>query len=204
VEEIAVEHGSARMAVPVTLRGSPAAQRGASVVLVEVVLGAGEPPPAASGRVAWSVAEHRSSRPGARWLPGLKRFLRDDGAPEQHRHPLLHDRESIVLEERRVGVADVEDGNMPSRLEDAGNLAECLLALFRVVDVVERQAGDDDIERRVTEWDLACVAVADFDANAFQIRVAERGSGRVVDLVDVLPDVDPGCVAGAQPLLIFI
>ena len=96
-------------------------------------------------------------------------LARHDRVPEDHRHPLLHDRESVALEERGVAVADVEDVGMSAGLEHAGDLGERLLALLRVVDVVERQAGDDDIERLVTERDLACVAVANVDADALAL-----------------------------------
>ena len=66
---------------------------------------------------------------------------------------------------------DVEDGGVAAGLEDAGNLTQRLLALPRIVDVVQRQAGDDDIERRAAEGNLPRITVADVDGDALR-RVA--------------------------------
>ena len=124
--------------------------------------------------------------PGSRALALV--LSRDDRAAEQHRRPPLHDREPVALEEPGIRVPDVEDGGVATGLEDAGNLPQRLLALPRIVDVVQRQAGDDDIERRAAEGNPPRITVADVDADAFQLRVAPRGTGGVIGLIDVLPD----------------
>ena len=73
--------------------------------------------------------------------------------------------------------ADVEDGDVAAGLEDAGDLAERLLTLLRLVDVVEREARDDDVERRVAERDLPRIPVADVDAAQMLYGVALARAG---------------------------
>ena len=107
---------------------------------------------------------------------------RDDRAAEQHRRPLLHDCESVALEELGISVPDVEDGGVAAGLQDAGNLTQRLLPLPRIVDVVQRQAGDDAIEYRAVEGNPPRITVADVDADAFQLRVAPRGCGGIIGL----------------------
>src|SRR5262249_37351608 len=99
-----------------------------------------------------------------------------------------------------VGVLDVHQGHPPARLQDPGDLAHGLLPPLAVGDVVQGQAGKDDVERAVREGQGTGVAVPDLDAvgDPLPSGVLAGRLGAVAAQVLALPEVNTGRLAGGQ------
>src|SRR4029077_19056461 len=76
-------------------------------------------------------------------------------------------------------VAQVHDADLAAVLEDADELVDRTPALIAPTDVVDDEVGDDGVEGRIGEWELADIAVADLDAIGDPLRGRIReGHGR--------------------------
>src|SRR5262245_2757300 len=89
-------------------------------------------------------------------------------------------------------MTNVVDDDLPSRLQHPRDFQEGFGAVGRGVEVVDRAARDDPVERPVRERDPPHVRGPDLDAvgDALEPRVLERRLGPVAGQVLRLPDID--------------
>src|SRR5438046_8668001 len=104
-----------------------------------------------------SLDSTRSPDEGVHRSTSLSRDDRSRLKDVQRIDRIAHDGESVAREEFRVlaSVSDIRDRDMAARFRHPRDLAQCLLALRRLVNIVNGQARNDDVEARVLEWAFA-------------------------------------------------